>query len=151
MPYKKSKKEFWINVKKSFIVGITVLLLDIMGHIFFTTRPETFMYYLLKPIISGYTYFLKDKLNFFLIKNKNIFNVYLSLFFALLHGIYYRILDFIYGLPFWSRVQDVVIGNVVFSKNNFGSSIMAWALIHGVPFYIGTLIVHFLEKRKWLK
>ena len=150
MPYKTTKKEFWINIKKSSVVGITVLLLDIMGHTLFTTRPETFMYYFLKPIISGYVYFFRNKLNFFSIKNKNAFLVYLSFGFSALHGLYYRLLDFVYGLPFWSRVQDVIIGNVVFSKNNFGSSIMIWALLHGLPFFIGAKIANFLEKKRWL-
>lgn len=152
MPYKKtSKKQFWINVKKSFVVGITVLLFDILGHTLFTTRPETFWYYFLKPTISGYVYFFRNKLNFFSIKNKNIFSIYLSLLFSAVHGLYYRLLDWAYGLPFWSRVQDVVIGNIIFSRNNFGSSIMAWGLIHGGAFIISIFIANFLEKKKWLK
>ena len=70
--------------------------------------------------------------------------------FAGLHGIYYRILDFAYGFPFWSRVQDVVIGSVVFLRSNFGSSIMIWALLHGLPFFVGVKIANFLEKKEWL-
>src|SRR3990167_4627865 len=147
MPYKTTKKEFWINVKKSSVVGIIVLLLDIIGHISFTARPESSSYYFLKPFISGYVAYLMYA------PNKKLTNLTIAIFsgiFAGLHGIYYRILDFAYGFPFWSRVQDVVIGSVVFLRSNFGSSIMIWALLHGLPFFVGVKIANFLEKKEWL-
>lgn len=148
MPYKKTpKKTFRKNVKKSIIVGIIVLLIDLLGHTLFTARAESFFYYALKIVISGYVAYVyySYKSSDFLLK------LYASAIFSILHGIYYRILDFFQGNPFWSRVQDVVIGNVVFSKNNFGSSIMAWGLIYGGAFLISIFVADFLERKKWLK
>lgn len=143
MPYHK-KKQFWINAKKSLVVGIIVLILDIFQHFFFTSHPESFYYYFWKPIISGYVAFFMYK---YQKKLTNLSIAAYSIIFAGLHGIYYRILDFAYGLPFWARVQDVKIGSLIFRKENFIESLIAWGLIHGLPFFIGVKIANKIIKK----
>lgn len=131
-------------LKKSVIVGLVLLFFDYLGHTFLTGTQETLFYYLAKPLIAGYiAYFMfLGMYNIFsLKKNTPRYYIYYAALFALIHGLYYRVLDFMQGNPFFFRVRDIVLNdNVIFMGSNILSGMLGWGILHGGSFLIGIWI-----------
>ena len=140
------------NLKKSIVIGLTVLVLDFLAHTYIANK-EVFGYFLAKPFISAYVayYMYEYKYNIFkFMRNTIPFYLYYSVLFAGIHGAYYRFLDFATGKPFFDRVGDIHIGNFVFEKTNILMSSLGWLGIHGFSFFIGIILAKELERRNLL-
>ena len=141
MPYKTtSKTQFRKNIKKSIVVGLVMLFFDFIAHSTIG-NPETIGYFIAKPIIAGYVVYI-----YYNRKWKRY--IITSNIFALIHGLYYRIIELIYSKPLFSRVGDVHIGTITFKANIIWQGIFAWWIIHGGAFLLGIYIANFLEKKK---
>lgn len=142
MPY---KKQFYktIEFKKSLIVGFVMLFLDFIAHNSIG-NPETWGYFLAKPIIASY-------IAYFYYKNKSKLYFWASTIFAFLHGAYYRVIELFTGNPLFSRVGDVTIGTITFKASTIWQGILIWWVIHGCSFFVGLLAADFAERRRWLK
>jgi len=136
---------------KSVIVGLVLLILDFLGHLFLTETMETFYYFLAKPIIAGYVAFLMFAgiFNIFSLKKRKFpFYLYYATLFGLIHGIYYRVLDFIQGNPFFFRVRDIIINDFVIFPSNIIMGTIGWWIIHSlIGFLGGVLIVKLFFKK----
>lgn len=141
-------------ISASIIVGLVVLFLDFIVHSTIG-NPETNLYFLSKPFIAGYVaylFFSNTKLTkrvdkFFKIKKDSFKRIFLwSTLFAFIHGLYYRIFELFTGVPFFSRVGDVVIGSFIFSGSSILMGTLAWWGIHGISFHIGIIIARRFTK-----
>ncbi len=146
---KYKEKELKEYLKKSAVGGLTVLVLDWIVHTYYA-NPETFLYFLAKPFISGYVAFYMFKFKARITKALNIFSLrnhthgwylYGGFIFALIHGIYYRGIELYYTkAPLFSRVGTIEFFGIVFPKDNLLLAILGWLIVHGGAFYIGVLI-----------
>lgn len=145
---KKNNRSIIVTIIGSVIVGVVVLILDYLAHSTIG-NAETFYYYLAKPFIAGYIAFFAFKgiFSFKLKKGSLLFYSYYATLFALVHGIYYRIIDFVQGKPFFDRVGDIVIGSFTLSGSNIFIGTLSWLVIHGGVFLIGIGIAKLIVRK----
>ncbi len=140
-------------LRNSVILGLTMLAIDFLAHNTIG-NPETLYYYIAKPIIAGYFAFImlqpqlniQKRLNFLNLKSKtNLYYIYWATLFALVHGIYYRFIDFFQGMELFSRVGVVQFGGLTF--NTLPEMIFVWAIIHSGSFLIGLMVIKFMGRK----
>ena len=152
----KKKKSIFksVSFKKSVLVGISVLVLDILWHTLFIDRPETFYYFFWKLIISGYIAFLMFESKNSISKFVNFFKFkagshYYYLYFAFLFSLVWTLLSHIgiahSVIPLFTRVQDINLGISFFIQALLLWEHLGWLFIHGGSYYIGTLIIKGLK------
>ena len=148
MVYKKKKGKIRKSklILKSLIVGITVLIIDYLSHTFIANK-ETFFYFLLKPIISGYVAYLMFKYSS-KVKYKLLSYFFYSVVFASIHGLYYRLIELVQGQQLLSRIGDITVFNFIFPADNIPLMLLGWYLIHGGSYLAGVLIVRLIYGKK---
>jgi len=141
-------------ITKSIIVATIVVFLDFLIHENYA-NPENYFYFLFKLILAfvvAYYMFENKKLyginlNPFKFKLGSIpYYLNWSIIFAVLHGLYYRLLDWFQGNGFWSfaRVGDVRLFH--FSDNIFLEGMADWLIIHAGIFLLAIIIVEVTDK-----
>jgi len=129
----------------SIILGIIMLIVDFIAHNTIG-NSETFYYYLAKPIIASYVAFLIFTFRRKFKKiNGVLYYVFWATMFALVHGIYYRVLELIQGKELFYRVGIVELFGFTF--NTLPEMIFAWWIIHAGAFLIGLIIVKLIFRK----
>jgi len=139
-------------ITKSIIVATLIVFMDALIHFNYANK-ETMLYFVFKLGIGfavAYFAFENKKLyglnlNPFKFKFGSIpYYINWSIIFAVVHGLYYRILEVIQGNPFLSRVGDVTL--FTFSDNPLIEGSLDWLIVHGLIFLVAMIIVQLTDK-----
>ena len=141
-----------LNLIKSLGVAIIFTSIDFLFHSTIW-NPETTFYFIIKFMMSFYFVFLvfNSKFNFLNLKNNTFtYYFYYSSFFALLHGLYYRLLELLYNQTLFSRVGDLNLGFIVLNASTSGLGILIAILngflIHSIGFLLSISLINRIIK-----
>ena len=119
-------------IAKTVLLVLGVLLIDTFIHTFFTVPFETWFYFVVKIIIVaciGYVLFSDFS---------NLGVAIATATFVLIFAVYYRLLEFAFGLQFGARVPDIL--SISYASNP-GLSTLVWAIAHGTAFAVPALLI----------
>lgn len=147
MTYKSNK--LGINIVKALLVATLFTLFDGIIHLTIWNL-ETGGYFIGKLIISFYFAFIMFNYIFNIFKLKHhsfLYYFYYSLSFAVIHGLYYRVLELLRGQVLFSRVGDLNFGFIILDASTKGTGILIGILNSFIIHFGGFLIISILISR----
>ncbi len=126
--------------QRAIFITLTTLIFDIIFHINFTHPQETSIYFASKGLLIYAIATIMLTNNY-----TNVLQILLiSVIFAGIFSIYYRIVEFLQNKGFGTRVPDIILGEYVIKyKENKILNAFFWLLVHGGGFFLASLFVKY--------